>query len=131
MRQLDEDFHVSGQIRPEDVPALAAQGIATIINNRPDGEAPGQPTAAEIGEAARAAGLDYVELPIAGLSRDVIEQSRAALATARRPVLAFCAAGTRSTFAWALAQAGERPAEELEEKAAAAGYDLTPVRRFL
>ncbi|EEK09667.1 hypothetical protein STRSA0001_1019 [Streptococcus salivarius SK126] len=32
---------------------MAAQGFKTIINNRPDGEAPDQPTSAEIEAAAK------------------------------------------------------------------------------
>ncbi len=47
-------------------------------------------------------------------------------------MLAFCRSGTRSTFLWALARS-ERgaPAEELVAAAAAAGYDLAPVRAYL
>lgn len=54
-----------------------------------------------------------------------------ALAQAKGPVLAFCKSGTRSTFLWALARArlGD-DAEELTGKAAAAGYDLSPIRAF-
>jgi len=57
---------------------------------------------------------------------------RAALAAADGPVLAFCRSGTRSTLVWALARARSGDdAETLSAKAAAAGYDLTPIRPFL
>jgi uncharacterized protein (TIGR01244 family) len=41
MRQLEDEFFVSGQIAVEDVPSLAAQGIRTIVNNRPTARCPG------------------------------------------------------------------------------------------
>ena len=66
MRRLEEGRFVAGQIRPEDVPAIAAAGIGLVVNNRPDGEEPGQPESAGIEAAARAAGIDYRHIPVAG-----------------------------------------------------------------
>ena len=132
LRQFDETSFVSGQIRPEDVPALATSGITLIVNNRPDGEQPGQPAAAEIEAAAEAARLHYLHLPVTQLSPEQVETMAEALASARGPVLAFCASGTRSTYLWALAQSSRgEDGDTLAAKAAAAGYDLTPIRRFL
>ena len=53
--RLDDKTLVAGQIGPADVPALKAEGVTMIINNRPDGEDADQPTSAEIEAAARAA----------------------------------------------------------------------------
>lgn len=131
MHKLDDDFYVAGQIAPDDLKAIAAHGIRTIINNRPDGEAPGQPAAAAVRAAAEQAGLTYADLPITGLSREDIDETRRLLAEAPGPILAFCASGTRSTYLWALARVGNLPAEAIEQKAGDAGYDLTPIRRFL
>jgi uncharacterized protein (TIGR01244 family) len=57
---------------------------------------------------------------------------RAAIEGAGGPLLAFCRSGTRSTMLWAIARSrlGDDP-DVLAEKAAAAGYDLAPVRPFL
>ncbi len=132
LKQLEPGMFVAGQIWPDQVPALAEQGIALIVNNRPDGEAPGQPSGAQIEAAARAAGVAYRHIPMTHLTPEMIEAMRDALAEAEGPVLAFCAIGRRSTFLWALARslAGE-PGDTLAERAAAAGYDLAPIRRFL
>jgi uncharacterized protein (TIGR01244 family) len=130
MRRINERISVSPQIASEDVPALAEQGFALVISNRPDGEEPGQPTAAEISDAARAAGLGFRHIPVASAFPEAsIEAMVQALAEARGPVLAFCRSGTRSTLLWALAQAssGSDP-EALAELAAGAGYDVSPVR---
>ena len=56
-RTVTDRFSVSPQISLDDVAAAAAQGFTVIINNRPDGEAPGQPTIAEMEAAVHAAGL--------------------------------------------------------------------------
>jgi len=52
IRQLDDEVMVSGQVAPHEVAGLADQGVTVLINNRPDGEEPGQPLAAEIEDAA-------------------------------------------------------------------------------
>ena len=132
MRRLEDEVFVSGQIDPGEVPALAARGIRMIINNRPDGEAPGQPSGEEIAAAAEAAGLAYRAIPIRQLEPGAVQAIAQALGEADGPVLAFCAAGTRSTFLWALARSGEgADGDDLAERALAAGVDLTPIRRFL
>ena len=133
MRKIDERTYVSGQVDPADLPAIKAAGVAMIVNNRPDGEEPGQPAAAAIETAARAAGLDYRFIPVAsGFSADQVDAMTEALDAAEGPVLAFCRSGTRSTFLWALARARQgEEAEELMRKAAAAGYDLRPIAAYL
>ena len=132
MKRLDERPFVAGQIRPEDMPAIKATGVTAIVNNRPDGEEPGQPTAAEIEEAAQAAGLSYRHVPMAGgLSAGLVQGMAEALDDADGPVLAFCRSGTRSTYLWALAEAQRgTDGDDLIRKAAAAGYDLSPIARF-
>jgi uncharacterized protein (TIGR01244 family) len=66
------------------------------------------------------------------LSAEAVEETERVLNAAEGPILAFCAAGTRSTYLWALARSsGGADAETLAEQAAAAGYDLTPIRRFM
>ena len=132
MRRLDQTTFVAvRQLTVGDVSQAAAAGIRLIVNNRPDGEEPGQPSSAEIEAAARAAGLDYRHIPVDG---GFPPETVAAMAEAldRGPVLAFCRSGTRSTFLWALARARRGgPAEESVAAAAAAGYDLRPISAWL
>ncbi|WP_416909257.1 MAG: TIGR01244 family sulfur transferase [Polymorphobacter sp.] len=124
---LSPTVSVSPQIAPEDCSSLAAQGFTTIINNRPDDEAPGQPSGAMIEAAARASGMGYVAIPIDhnGFGPDQVVAMVDAIAAAPGPVLAYCRSGTRSTHLWALAEAscGTDPMS-LIEAAAAAGYDI-------
>lgn len=130
IRRISDAFSVSPQIHPADVATLKAQGFALVINNRPDGEEPGQPAGAEIEAQASAAGLAYRAIPVAGgFGPDQVDAMAQALASVDGPVFAFCRSGTRSTLLWSLAQAraGIDP-EDIANAAAAAGYDVAPVR---
>lgn len=133
MIALDDKIFVAGQIHPANLPAIAAAGVTLVINNRPDGEEFGQPAGAEIEAAARAAGLDYRHIPVAGgLSPDQVSAMAEALEGAAGKALAFCKSGTRSTYLWALARAGQGvDGAQIFEQAAQAGYDLSPLRAYL
>ncbi len=43
---IDEKFSVAGQPSPDEIADLGRAGVALLINNRPDGEEPGQPGSA-------------------------------------------------------------------------------------
>jgi uncharacterized protein (TIGR01244 family) len=135
MHALDAKTLVAArQITPGDLSALAAAGVKIVVNNRPDGEEEGQPRSAEIEAAARAAGIGYRHIPVAGgfNGDDVLAMADALDSAGEGRLLAFCRSGTRSTFLWALARA-ERgaSAEDIVAAAAAAGYDLRPIRGLL
>jgi uncharacterized protein (TIGR01244 family) len=127
IRKVTESFSVAPQIALADVAEAAEAGFKLVINNRPDGEAEGQPTSAQVEEAAKAAGLGYAHIPVTGRPTPAqVTEERALLASAPGPVLAFCRSGTRSIVTWSLgqAEAGTRAREDLLKLGAAAGYDL-------
>jgi uncharacterized protein (TIGR01244 family) len=99
-------FGTLGQIGPEHVAEVAAQGYKSIINNRPDGEGgPSQPLNADVEAAAKALGLHYAYLPVVNgqfTAEDVAEMARL-LKTLPGPILAFCRSGARSTNIYHLA----------------------------
>jgi uncharacterized protein (TIGR01244 family) len=133
IKALDEKTFVSGQIQPADVAALKSSGVSLIVCNRPDGEEPGQPTAAEIEEAATAAGLQFRHVPIIrGIGPSDAEAMQEALEAATGKMLAYCRTGNRSTLAWAFARRGQGASvEELQRAASGAGYDLSPIEHLL
>ena len=134
IRRVDDQISVSPQIAPGDVGDLAEAGFTMVINNRPEDEEAGQPAGAAICEAAEAAGLDYVAIPVthAGFSANQVQAMASALASARGPVFAFCRSGTRSCNLWALAEASQGVGpDELIAKGAGAGYDLNGIRPLL
>lgn len=129
-RRVTDQFSVSPQIAVDDVAQAAAQGVVLIINNRPDGEDPAQPQGAEIEAAARAAGLEYVVIPVrGGPDAAQVQAQREAVEAAQGPVLAYCRSGTRSIVTWAIgqAQSGAMDRQTLIALGAEAGYDLSGV----
>jgi len=129
-RKVTETFSVAPQIELGDIVRARAEGFTLLINNRPDGEAPDQPSSAEMEAAAKAAGLAYVHIPVrGGPTPEQVEIERQILAEATGPVLAWCRSGTRSIVTWSIGQAlaGTRSRQELIGLGAAAGYDLSGV----
>jgi uncharacterized protein (TIGR01244 family) len=133
-RKLTDTVFASPQIGLAEVSEAAVQGIAVIVNNRPEDESDDQTPGAEIEAAASAAGIGYVAIPVthSGFSENQVRAMAEALAGADGPVLAYCRSGTRSTLLWALAEAsrGGDP-ERLTEQAAGAGYDVSAVRPLM
>ena len=133
-RQVSDSFWASPQIGISDVAEAKTRGIVLIVNNRPEGEADDQVPGAEIEAAARAAGLDYLAIPVthAGFSEDQVRTMADAIDAAEGPILGYCRSGTRSTLLWSLAQAlrGRAP-DAIAADAARAGYDVAPIRSLL
>lgn len=129
IRPVTSDFAVAPQIAVQDMAAIAAAGFRRVVCNRPDGEQPGQPTAAALEAAARAAGLEWHYLPLSGRpvpGSPVIAGMDALLSGPGVPTLAFCRSGTRSVMLWALAQlaSGRMSREDVLSAAEEAGYAI-------
>ncbi len=132
IRQITSTYCVSPQISPEDLPALAQAGFTCIINNRPDVEIPPSHHSKVMEEAARALGLDFVELPLTHqtMTTENVTRHAECVAAGGGKVLAYCASGTRSTVVWALgeAQSGQRDVDAIIAAARTCGYDLENLR---
>src|SRR5438270_10554400 len=109
LAELAPGLSAAGALGPSDIDALAAEGVRTIVNNRPDDEDPGQLPAAEARRLAEAHGIAYHHIPItaATLSRGDVDAFAAVLDSAPQPVVAHCRSGTRSALLWALARLRE------------------------
>lgn len=133
-RRLSDHVLASPQISIADLAEAKADGVSLVINNRPEGESDDQVPGAEIEAAARALGMGYVAIPVthAGFSGPQVEAMAEALGGAAGKVLAYCRSGTRSTLLWALAEASKgADLETVTAQAAAAGYDVSPVRPLM
>lgn len=133
-RSITTDIMVAPQISVDAVAEAKAAGVALIINNRPEGESDDQIPGADIEAAARAAGMDYVAIPIthSGFSQPQVMAMVEALQGAQGKILAYCRSGTRSTLLWALAESAQGgDPDALTNMAAKAGYDVSPVRPLM
>ena len=117
----------------EDIGELADRGYRSIIGNRPDGEAPDQPTWNELNAAAHARGMKAVHIPVVAgqIGEADIRAFGEALERLPKPIAAFCRTGTRSTLLWALANVASLTVDERIKIAAKEGYDLEPFRELL
>jgi sulfide:quinone oxidoreductase len=129
VRSLTAELSVSPQITVADVAKLKALGFGSIVCHRPDGEASDQPNFEEIALAAQQAGLRAIYQPVVPgqASTEQAAEFAALCVDLPRPVLAYCRTGTRSATLWALSQADRLSVSEIQERAAAAGYDLKAV----
>jgi uncharacterized protein (TIGR01244 family) len=104
--ELAPQVYVSGQLFESDLQLAAKQGVRSIMNNRPDGEALGQPLSADLAKVAEQLGMTYCYLPVD--PRAVTQQNIDDFAKARdeleRPLLIFCRSGARSTKLWEMTE---------------------------
>jgi uncharacterized protein (TIGR01244 family) len=133
LRPVTDGFAVAPQLDLDDFAELARLGFKHVVNNRPDGESPDQPSSAQAEAAAKAAGLTYVHAPFAGqppaAAVDALQQQ---LRSATGPVAAYCRSGTRSITAWAIAQARSgMDVDTILQAARNAGYNLDGLKDFL
>ena len=128
--KISETIAVSGQIGPEHVADIAAAGYRVLINNRPDGEEPGQPSSAAIAAAAELAGLVYHYLPITAASfpGPDVERMGLLLDDSAGPVLAYCRSGTRCANLWVASRTADERALA-NEHVRSLGYDLSMAAR--
>lgn len=107
LSQIDDRVYAAGQLYDDDFEELARQGVKTIVNNRPDGEEPGQPTAGHGAELAAKYGMAYHYIPVGreGPTEAAVEQMAAVLKDSTGPMVAHCRSGARSTGIYQLARA--------------------------
>jgi len=129
MKELPGDVFVTGQLLPAQMQALAEQGVMTFLNNRPNMEAPLQPLSDDLEKITQDLGIDYQHIPMAGgLTAGLIEASETAYAILPRPIVAFCASGTRSAALWAFAHVNSLGVDGVLAAVTNAGYNLEQIR---
>ncbi|EED32741.1 conserved hypothetical protein TIGR01244 [gamma proteobacterium NOR5-3] len=123
--KLTENLAVSPQIQVDDMPAIAAAGYQVVVNNRPDGEAMGQPCSDDMAAAAVAAGLEYHYYPLNAFNYPGADVgAMAALFDGPRAVFAFCRSGTRSSNLWISSRSGEEQ-DKARQHAQQLGFDVS------
>ncbi len=64
LKKIFPRLFVSEQINPADAGRIAAQGIRTIICNRPHCETPDQPDTETLAAAAADVGIEFLHIPV-------------------------------------------------------------------
>lgn len=130
LQDIDKQVSVSGQLQPADMAEIAALGFGAVVNNRPDREAMfGQPSTADLKDAAEKAGLLFLDLPFSGPNArpEQVRTLAELLAKRDRRVVAFCKSGMRSALLWAAAEMSMgRGLDDVLAAARNAGQTLDP-----
>lgn len=104
LHQPRPGLYTAGQPAAGDWQAIAARGVTTVVNLRTPSEMQGRDEAAEV----RAAGMHYIEIPVAGADGITDANARLlgdALAGSKGPVLVHCASANRAGGLLALSEA--------------------------
>ena len=74
IRQINEEYSVSGQITVEELDEIKALGFKSIVCHRPDGEDFGQPEFAAVAKRAEELGLKIKHVPVGpmGVTPDAV-----------------------------------------------------------
>ena len=104
--KLSDTVTVASQPDLSDFRDIAAQGYVALVNNRPDGEDPSQPSSEAEEEAAEAAGLAYAHIPMGAgpLGEADVRHFQSVVKGASGPVFVHCRSGTRSANLWAIGE---------------------------
>ena len=109
MRVLEvaPEVYSSGQVFETDMKLAAGGGVRSIINNRFDDEAPGQPSSAKLAKAAEEYGIEFVHFPVEpkSISDEQLEAYARICDGLKRPILVFSRTGARSTRLWEMMEA--------------------------
>ncbi|MGV8938837.1 MAG: TIGR01244 family sulfur transferase [Allorhizobium sp.] len=99
IRQINEEYSVTGQIEVADLDEIKALGFKSIVCHRPDFESPGQPLFADIAARAAELGLSTAHVPVGpmGVDGQAVAGMVDALDEFERPMLGYCRSGARST----------------------------------
>ena len=99
IRQINDEYAVTGQITVEDLDQIKAQGFKSLVCHRPNEEEPGQPSFEEIAARAAELGLEIKHVPVGrmGVDADAVNGMVDALDELPRPMLGYCRSGARST----------------------------------
>ena len=136
IEKIADYLYVSDQLKDERFAKRAASyGIKTVICNRPDGEAPDQPSFEQVKVWLNANGIEHViYMPVVmdGITDETLDHFQTTVANSEAPIMAYCRTGTRSSMLWALNQA-RRGVEvnSLIKAASLANIDLEPQRHRL
>ena len=132
--QLEADFAAAPQLVESDFADVAARGFRSVVNIRPDGEAPDQLPSGDARRAAERQGLTFRHLPVMSFNAtddDVVDDFARLMKALPGPILFYCGSATRCTTLWTQAAAPRIGVDEALAIAREAGHDLDFLRETI
>ena len=135
-KPLVGDVWVSEQIQAGDFGVLKQKQFKSIIDLRPDGEAPNQPASFRVEWFAKSSGMTfaYVPVPHGDIPAQSVDALSTALASAQKPTLLYCRSGKRAARTWALVEAsrnGGMDAAAIEAAVASVGQSADDLHQLI
>ncbi len=131
---LEPGIAVAPQLAEPDFAKIAACGFRTVVDSRPDGEAPDQLAHARAEAVACRHGLAFRYQPVMSVNvmdEDVVDAFARLMDDLPRPILFYCATGMRCVILWAQAAALRLGIDEVLGVAHGSGYNLDFLRDTL
>ena len=124
---------ITSQLHPDAMTRLLRRGIRTLVDIRPDGEAPEQPSSADIERAAQANKISfyYIPVPHESIPDAAVDGLSAAMKASPPPMVLYCRTGRRAVRLFALAEAtrsGGPSADEIQRMVKEAGFTAEDLR---
>lgn len=132
--QLETDIAAAPQLVEADFAHVAARGFRSVVNIRPDGEAPDQLPNAEAKRAAEHHGLTFRHLPVMSFTvtdEAVVDDFARLMDDLPGPILFYCGSAMRCTTLWTQAAAPRLGIDRALSVARDAGHDLELLRETL
>lgn len=133
IKRISDKLYLTSQLRVEDLATVEKLGIKTIVDIRPDGEAPDQTPSYQIKSASNGAGLGfyYIPVPHESIPEGAVVALDHALTPDELPAVLYCRTGRRAVRLFALVQASrvDGPGvDAIMEMVRAAGFSADDLR---
>lgn len=132
IKQLCENFSVSGALSEQDFTALNERGVNLVINVRPDNESSDQLSNADYQAICQNHAMEYAFLPVKPCEYiDVdVQKMQSLINSAKGKVHSFCRTGARAAHLWALTNKQKSSYSDLQQTLAGQGYDLSLIASY-
>ena len=131
--KITPKYHVTGVLKLESVKRLPQLGLAKVICDRPDSEAPNDEQSEQIRIAVTQAGMafEYNPVTMTSFSPELVRTLTDAVLDTQGGVFAYCATGRRSTMFWVFEFAHQRAPDDLIQQAGRACMDISSMKHRL
>jgi sulfide:quinone oxidoreductase len=132
--QLERDIAAAPQLVEADFADIAARGFRSVVNIRPDGEAPGQLSSAQAKAVAQRHGLTFRHQPVMSVNvtdDDAVDGFARLMDLLPVPILFYCGTGMRCTTLWTQVAADRLGVDAALAVARNAGHNLDFLRDTL
>jgi uncharacterized protein (TIGR01244 family) len=99
-KQIAQEIFIGAQPQKEDIAALAAEGVQTVVNLRVENESDDQLSPVDEAQLVREAGMEYLHIPVIGsqIREGQVDEFRNAVEKLPKPIFVHCAKGKRAAL---------------------------------